>query len=120
MREADRHHTNGQSGTDGLVGDDIRKEANRDIETNRPQKEQMGTAAGEETEQSTRGVSQGFRVVQISRQQLILSYQTSIPFTNRSYFCGNIFLKLYLIKAQEPQFSKGHIFGEERSTEIYF
>lgn len=68
-READRHHTNGQRGTDGLVGDDVRKDANRDIETNRPQKERMGTAAGEETEQSTRGVSQGFRVARISRPQ---------------------------------------------------
>lgn len=38
---------------------------------------------------------------------------------NRSYFCGNSFLKLYLVKAQEPQFSKGHIFGEERPTEVY-
>lgn len=64
---------NGQSGTDGLVGGDVRKDANRDIETNRPRKEQMGTAAGEETEQSTRGVSQGFRVVQISRQQFLES-----------------------------------------------
>ena len=42
-------------------------------------------------------------------------------FMNKSYFCGNTFLKVHLIKSQEPLFSKGHhVFGEERSTEVYF
>lgn len=42
-------------------------------------------------------------------------------FMNKSYFCGNTFLKVHLIKSQEPLLSKGHhVFGEERSTEVYF
>ena len=41
----------GRVGTDGHAGNDIRRDTDRGTETNRPQREQMGTAAGEETEQ---------------------------------------------------------------------
>ena len=53
--------------------------------------------------------------------RLILSHHGSIIFMNKSYFCGKTFLKVHLMKSQEPLFSRGHhVFGEERSTKVYF